>query len=91
MRVSVFTPVQYSWLPCCSKTPLTAFKISQHKSNLLYKTVTDRRAAIQYALSIAHNQDIVLIAGKGHEDYQILKDKTVHFDDREEVRKALRG
>ena len=56
-----------------------------------YKTVTDRRAAIQYALSIAHNQDIVLIAGKGHEDYQILKDKTVHFDDREEVRKALRG
>ena len=65
--------------------------ISQHKSNLLYKTVTDRRAAIQYALSIAHNQDIVLIAGKGHEDYQILKDKTVHFDDREEVRKALRG
>ena len=65
--------------------------ISQHKSNLLYKTVTDRRAAIQYALSIAHNQDIVLIAGKGHEDYQILKYKTVHFDDREEVRKALRG
>lgn len=49
----------------------------------------DRRSAIQIAIEKASVNDIIVIAGKGHEDYQILKDKTVHFDDREEVRKAL--
>lgn len=34
--------------------------------------------------------DIVIIAGKGHENYQILKNETIHFDDREEARKALK-
>ena len=47
----------------------------------------DRHLAIQLASQIAKPKDIVVIAGKGHEDYQILKDKTIHFDDREEVRK----
>ena len=45
----------------------------------------DRRTAIQRALSEAERGDIVLIAGKGHEDYQILKDRTIHFSDVEEV------
>lgn len=49
----------------------------------------DRKEAINQAIKIAKNEDIVVIAGKGHEDYQILKDKTIHFDDREEARKAL--
>ena len=49
----------------------------------------DREAAISAAKRIAKNDDIVVIAGKGHEDYQILKDKTIHFDDREEVRKIF--
>ena len=49
----------------------------------------DRRAAIQIATEKALENDIIVIAGKGHEDYQILKDKTIHFDDREEVKKAL--
>ena len=41
---------------------------------------------------IKNNQiDVVLIAGKGHEDYQILKDKTIHFDDREQARKVFAG
>ncbi len=47
----------------------------------------DRHLAIELASQIAKPDDIVVIAGKGHEDYQILKDKTIHFDDREEVRK----
>ena len=49
----------------------------------------DRALAIQLAVAKAANNDVVLIAGKGHEDYQILKDQTIYFDDREQARKAL--
>lgn len=51
----------------------------------------DRGTAISLIKSIASNNDVVVIAGKGHEDYQILKDKTIHFDDREEARKVFEG
>lgn len=51
----------------------------------------DRGTAIGLLKSIANNNDVVIIAGKGHEDYQILKDKTIHFDDREEARKVFEG
>lgn len=51
----------------------------------------DRGTAIGLLKTIANNNDVVLIAGKGHEDYQILKDKTIHFDDREEARKVFEG
>jgi len=54
--------------------------------NKEYFRVTDRAEAIFKALSIAEKNDVVVIAGKGHEPYQILKDKTIHFDDREQVR-----
>ncbi len=49
----------------------------------------DRRTAISMLKKIAKPSDVVVLAGKGHEDYQILKDKTVHFDDREEARKVF--
>ena len=49
----------------------------------------DRGKAIQYIRDIANNEDVVVIAGKGHEDYQILNDRTIHFDDREEARKVF--
>ncbi len=49
----------------------------------------DRGRAIELLKDIANNNDVVVIAGKGHEDYQILKDKTIHFDDREEARKVF--
>ena len=49
----------------------------------------DRGKAIAMLKNIAKENDVVLLAGKGHEDYQILKDETIHFDDREEVRKAF--
>lgn len=55
-----------------------------------YEVIVDRREAIQHAIRSAKPGDIVLIAGKGHEDYQILKNKTIHFDDREEARAALK-
>lgn len=51
----------------------------------------DRGEAISLLKTLADNNDVVLIAGKGHEDYQILKDKTIHFDDREQARKVFAG
>lgn len=51
----------------------------------------DRRKAIELAFSKAKPGDMVIIAGKGHEDYQIMKDKTLHFDDCEVARELLRG
>ena len=51
----------------------------------------DRGEAIALLKTIANNNDVVLLAGKGHEDYQILKDKTIHFDDREQARKVFAG
>jgi UDP-N-acetylmuramoyl-L-alanyl-D-glutamate--2,6-diaminopimelate ligase/murE/murF fusion protein len=52
-------------------------------SDKLYEKIVDRRQAISKALHLAKQNDIVIIAGKGHENYQILKDRTIHFDDKE--------
>lgn len=49
----------------------------------------DRAAAIQAAIHAAKPNDLVLIAGKGHETYQIVENRTLHFDDREQARIAL--
>ncbi|MCA9693947.1 MAG: UDP-N-acetylmuramoyl-L-alanyl-D-glutamate--2,6-diaminopimelate ligase [Myxococcales bacterium] len=49
----------------------------------------DRRRAIAHAIAAAADDDIILIAGKGHEDYQILGTTKVHLDDREEAARAL--
>jgi UDP-N-acetylmuramoyl-L-alanyl-D-glutamate--2,6-diaminopimelate ligase len=51
--------------------------------------VLDRREAIARAIAEAAEDDAVVIAGKGHEDYQIVGGQRLHFDDREEARKAL--
>jgi UDP-N-acetylmuramyl-tripeptide synthetase len=55
------------------------------------RQITDRAAAIKEALSEASAGDAVVIAGKGHETYQILKDKTIDFDDRLVAGDFLRG
>ena len=51
--------------------------------------ITDRRQAIATAAMLAQAGDIILIAGKGHEDYQIIGSEKIHFDDREEIRAAF--
>ena len=51
----------------------------------------DRGKAIELLKTICDKKDVVVIAGKGHENYQILKDKTIHFDDREQARKVFLG
>lgn len=54
-----------------------------------YEKIVDRRQAIARAIRLAEPQDVVLIAGKGHETYQILNDKTIDFDDRQVARAII--
>jgi UDP-N-acetylmuramyl-tripeptide synthetase len=54
-----------------------------------YKIIVNREEAILHALSIAQKGDIVLVAGKGHENYQIFKDKTIQFDERSIIRQRI--
>ena len=51
--------------------------------------ITDRREAIRTAVMLARKGDIILVAGKGHETYQIIGREKLHFDDREELRAAF--
>ena len=51
--------------------------------------ITDRKQAIKAAEKLANTGDIILIAGKGHEDYQIINGKKYHFDDREEIKRMF--
>jgi UDP-N-acetylmuramoyl-L-alanyl-D-glutamate--2,6-diaminopimelate ligase len=59
------------------------------RNHVQYHLVPDRRDAISTAIREARRGDMVLIAGKGHEDYQIIGTKKFHFDDREVAREAI--
>jgi UDP-N-acetylmuramoyl-L-alanyl-D-glutamate--2,6-diaminopimelate ligase len=50
----------------------------------------DRKQAIHQAIDMARPEDIIVVAGKGHEDYQILGDRTIHFDDKEVVQDYIK-
>jgi UDP-N-acetylmuramoyl-L-alanyl-D-glutamate--2,6-diaminopimelate ligase len=54
-----------------------------------HQVVLDRKEAIRKALGRARASDCIIVAGKGHEDYQEIKGVRHHFDDREEVQKAF--
>ena len=56
-----------------------------------YETIVDRKEAIERAIGLAKTDDIVLIAGKGHETYQIIGDKIIDFDDRLAAKEAIEG
>ncbi len=54
-----------------------------------YTRITDRREAIARTIAEALDDDVIVIAGKGHESYQVVGDQVLHFDDREEAERAL--
>ena len=54
-----------------------------------YIVIENRKEAIKKAINIAKEGDVIVIAGKGHETYQILKNETIHFDEREVVKEIL--
>ena len=49
----------------------------------------DRFAALQWALANSGPEDIILLAGKGHEEYQVMADQTIHYSDRESAQQLL--
>jgi len=55
-----------------------------------YARIADRREAIRRAIAEASDEDVVVIAGKGHEPYQVIGDQVIHFDDREEAERELK-
>ena len=61
--------------------------LDKNKEN--YRVVVDRREAIKEAIEMAQKDDIVIIAGKGHENYQILGKVKHHFDDKEIAQEFL--
>ena len=68
---------------------LAEIKTGLEKAGGAYQLIVDRRAAIFRAVTEAAPGAVVLIAGKGHEDYQVLPSGKIHFDDREVAREAL--
>ena len=60
------------------------------KTGCQYAVIVNRRDAIGYALKHALEDDVIILAGKGHETYQILKEGTIHFDEREVVAEWLK-
>jgi len=52
-------------------------------------SIADRREAIKTAVSFANSEDIILLAGKGHEKYQIIKNQSLHFDDKEVLKEMF--
>ena len=60
------------------------------KHDVAYERYVDREEAIKRAIDLAQKDDIILIAGKGHETYQIIGKEKQHFDDREMAEKYIK-
>ena len=75
-----------------SETPSEIIKdilVGLEGSTTPYEVIENRAEAIKYAIETARKNDIIVLAGKGHETYQILPTGTIHFDEREVVAKVL--
>jgi UDP-N-acetylmuramoyl-L-alanyl-D-glutamate--2,6-diaminopimelate ligase len=60
------------------------------KDKSLLQVIASRQEAIQYAFNQAKENDIVLVAGKGHEDYQIIGNKKTYFDDKKVIKNLFK-
>ena len=65
-------------------------KVGMHKTDGKYIVIPDRVKAIQWAMDVHRPGDVILLAGKGHEDYQIIKGVKHHFDDHEVIREVMK-
>ena len=77
-----------------TEKPLSIIKMVEEgakQSPAPYIVVENRRDAIKYAIENAKKDDVIILAGKGHETYQILNEGTIHFDEREVVHEILFG
>jgi UDP-N-acetylmuramoyl-L-alanyl-D-glutamate--2,6-diaminopimelate ligase len=72
-----------------SARKLLPMELKKNANEKSYVVIPDRRKAIETAVTLAGNSDIILIAGKGHEDYQIIGETRIPFDDRHVAREAL--
>lgn len=63
--------------------------IGVHKADGSYITIPDRKEAIRYCIEHAEEGDVIVLAGKGHEDYQEIKGKKYHMDERELIQEVL--
>jgi len=64
--------------------------IEQGVGDVPHQRIADRRQAIEQSILAASDDDVIVIAGKGHEAYQVVGERVVHFDDREEAELALK-
>ena len=77
-----------------TENPMSIIKMVEEgakQSSAPYVIVENRRDAIKYAIDNAQKDDVIILAGKGHETYQILNEGTIHFDEREVVQDILFG
>lgn len=69
---------------------ISDIEVGLKKTRGKFIVIPDRREAIKYCLSIAKDNDIIVLAGKGHEDYQEINGQKIHFDEREVVADILK-
>ncbi len=84
--IQILTEIEAGMKECGGKRVEVDFLKGQGKK---YLVIESRQQAIACAINLAHRNDVVLISGKGHEDYQLTRSGKVHFDDRLEAKQEL--
>jgi UDP-N-acetylmuramoyl-L-alanyl-D-glutamate--2,6-diaminopimelate ligase len=88
--IAIIAEIESGMVPAGIKVTLPDRMPDSVPGRTPYLVIPDRRAAIAAAIGMARPGDVVVLAGKGHEDYQIIGEKKIHFDDREAAREEIR-